>query len=153
MKFSLVAVVCLLLTLNVLAQEKAQPKKPATSLNVATAAAEAHSRKLWEDFRSRNKAALSATLAEGFRGLEEGGDFFDAKGYLSGFDEFELKNYVLSDYTVIPLATGAVLINYHANYEGAAAGETTHGNAGFSEIWVRHGSNWKLQYLQETYVK
>ena len=157
MKFHLVAVACLFLTFNTLAQEKAlgkdQPKQPAASLNADTAAAEARSRKLWEDFWNRNKAALSATLAEDFRGLEEGGDFFDAKGYLSGFDELELKNYVLSDYTVVPLATGAVLINYHANYKGAAAGQTTLGNAGFSEVWVRRDNNWKLQYLQETYVK
>ena len=157
MKFRLVAVACLFLPLNALAQEKAQEKasqnKPAVLLKADTAAAEARSRKLWEDFRTRNKAALSATLAEGFQGLEEGGDFFDAKGYLSGLDGFELKSYVLSDYTVMPLGTGAVLINYHANYEGAAAGATTHGNAGFSEVWVRRGSNWKLQYLQETYVK
>jgi hypothetical protein len=153
MKICLVAVACLFLTLNALAQEKAPQKKPAAPPNADTAAAEARSRKLWEDFRTRNKAALSATLAEGFRGLEEGGDFFDAKGYLSAFDGFELKSYVLSDYMATPLGTGAVLINYHARYEGAAAGETTQGNAGFSEVWVRRGGNWKLQYLQETYVK
>lgn len=149
MKFPLVAVVCMLLTLNALAQEK----KPASSSNPDTAAAEVRSRKLWEDFKNHNKAALSATLAEGFRGLEEGGDFFDTKGYLSGLDEFELKTYDLNEYTVLPLGSDAVLLNYHARYEGAAAGETTHGNAGFSEVWVRRSGNWKIQYLQETYVK
>jgi uncharacterized protein DUF4440 len=152
-RIHLVAIACLLLTLNALAQEKVPQKTPAASLNADTAATEAHSRKLWEDFRTRNKTALSATLADGFRGIEEGGDFFDAKGYLSALDGFELKSYVLSDYVATPLGTGAVLINYHANYEGAAAGETTHGNAGFSEVWVRRGNNWKLQYLQETYVR
>jgi hypothetical protein len=158
MKFRLVAAFCMLLTLSVLAQEtaqeKAQQKKPAGSLNSEMAAAEARSRKLWEDFRNRNKTALSAILADGFRVLEEGGDgFSDATGYLSTLDEFELKSYILSDYTVTSLGTGAVLINYHARYEGISAGQTTPGNAGFSEVWVRRGGTWKIQYLQETYVK
>jgi hypothetical protein len=157
MKFRLVAIVCLFLAANALAQEKAPEKhqqgKLATALNTDVAAAEARSRKLWEDYKNRDKAALSTTLSESFRGIEEGGDFFGAKEYLSTLDEFELKSYTLSDYIIMPLATGDVLINYHARYEGAAAGETTHGNAGFSEVWIRRGGNWKLQYLQETYVK
>lgn len=158
MKFRSVALACLLLTLNGLPQEKAlekdHPKKPEVWLNADTAAAEARSRKLWEDFRNRNKTAISAILAENFRALEEGGDgFVDAKAYLSTLDGFELKGYVLSDFTITALGSGAVLINYHAVYEGASAGESTHGNAGFSEIWVHRGGNWKLQYLQETYVQ
>lgn len=149
-----IAVAGLLRSPNVLSQEKAQLKKPATSSNADTAACEARSRQIWEDFRNHNKAALAATLADGFRALEEGGDgFFDAKAYLSTLDGFELKGYTLSDFTITPLGTGAVLINYRAVYEGAADGQTTQGNAGFSEVWVRRGGNWKLQYLQETYVK
>jgi hypothetical protein len=150
----LVAVACLLLTRNALTQQKAQQNNPAHSRNPESAAAEARSRKVWEDFKNRNKAALSATLAENFRALEEGGSgFFGAKQYLSSLDEFELKSYNLSDYVVIPLGKDALLINYHARYEGAEAGETTKGNAGFSEVWVRRVGNWKLQYLEETYVK
>ena len=153
MKFRVVAVACLLLALNAFAQEKSLQNKAGGSQTALTAAAEDRSRKLWEDYRNRDKAALSATLAESFRGLEEGGDFFDAQAYISSLDDFELKGYTLSDYTVIPLQTGAVLINYHGSYEGATAGQTTQGNAGFSEVWVRHGNSWKLQYLQETYLK
>lgn len=154
MKFRLFVVACLLVTINASTQEKAQQKNAAASPDLDSAASEARSRKVWEDFKNRNKTALSATLAEDFRALEEGGSgFFGAKEYLSTLDEFELKSYDLSDYLVIPLGSGAVLINYHARYEGAEAGETTKGNAGFSEVWVRRDGNWKLQYLQETYVK
>jgi outer membrane lipoprotein-sorting protein len=158
MRFRFITVACLLLTLSIctFAQEKTQNQKKtaAASLNSETAACEARSRRLWEDFRNRNKADLAATLGAGFRALEEGeSDFSDTKGYLSTLDEFELKSYVLSDYTVTLLGTGAVLVDYHARYEGVAAGQTTQGNSGFSEVWVRRGGNWKIQYLQETYLK
>lgn len=154
MRFRPVAFIVLLLSLSALSQEKTSLNKPTASANADAAACEARSRKVWEDFRNRNKTALAATLAEGFRALEEGGDgFVDAKAYLATLDGFELKGYTLSDYTITPLVTGAVLINYHAVYEGAADGQSTQGNAGFSEVWVHRGGNWKLQYLQETYVK
>jgi hypothetical protein len=151
-----IAIACLFLTLNVPAQEKVQEKaqeKASPSPTTDAASAEARSRKIWEDFKKRDKAALSATLAEGFRALEEGANFTDAKEYLSTVDEFELKSYDLSDYTVTPLGRDTVLINYHARYEGVSGGETSQGNAGFSEVWVRRGGSWKIQYLQETYVK
>jgi hypothetical protein len=153
-KFRLFALVCLLLTLNAAAQEKAPENRPAASQNPATAACEARSRKLWEDFKNRNKTALAATLADGFRALEEGANgFSDANGYLSTLDDFELKSYNLSDYAAVRLGSDAFLVNYHARYEGVSAGQATQGNSGFSEIWIRRGGLWKIQYLQETYWK
>jgi hypothetical protein len=154
MKFHLVALVCLLLTLNAAAQEKAPQNKPSASQNPDTAACEARSRKLWEDFKNRNKTALASTLAHGFRALEEGANgFAEADGYLSTLDDFELKSYDLSDYTALRLGSDAFLVNYHAHYEGVSAGQTAQGNSGFSEVWVRRGGLWKIQYLQETYWK
>jgi hypothetical protein len=154
MKIRLVAVVCLFLMVNSFAQEKAAETKSAVLPSPDTAACEARSRKIWEDFKNRNKAALAATLAEGFRALEEGANgFADSQGYLSTVDEFVLKSYELSDYATVRLSSDAVLVNYHARYEGVSGGETTQGNAGFSEVWVRRGNHWKIQYLQETYWK
>lgn len=140
------AFVCILLTFSALAQQSPAPKPEITP-------AEARSRKLWEDYKNRDKAALKTTLDENFRALEEGGDFFGAADYISSLDGFELKSYDLNDYKVVALGADSVLLTYHARYEGASGGETTHGNAGFSEVWVRHGKTWKIQYLQETYVK
>jgi hypothetical protein len=152
MRLRLIAVAWLLLVFNVFAQDKAQTK-PAAPQSPYVAGAEARSRKVWEDFKNRDKAALSATLADGFRVLEEGANFTDAKGYLSGLDDFTLKSYELKDYVVIPLNRDTILMNYHARYEGVSGGETSQGNAGFSEVWVRSNGGWKIQYLQETYVK
>jgi hypothetical protein len=151
MKFRLAVILCLSLTVHALAQEKTAVSKLSADSNPV---AEARSRKLWEDFKKRDKTALAAILADGFRALEEGANaFVDAKGYLSTIDDFQLKSYDLSDYAITPLGTGAVLVNYHAHYEGVSGGETAQGNAGFSEIWVRRGNQWKIQYLQETYWK
>jgi hypothetical protein len=153
MRFRRITVICILLGMCAFAQEKAPQTEPPASQSVDAAAAEARSRKFWQDFKKRDKAALAATLAEGFRVLEEGANFTDAKGYLAGLDDFALKSYELSDYVVTELGRDAVLINYHARYEGVSGGETSQGNAGFSEVWVRRGGSWKIQYLQETYVK
>jgi hypothetical protein len=154
MKFRLTVILCLFLTVNALAQEKALANKLSARLNPDAAAAEARSRKLWQDFKNRNKTALAAILADGFRALEEGANgFADAKEYLSTLDDFELKSYDLSDYAATPLGADSVLVNYHARYEGVSGKETTQGNAGFSEVWVRRDEKWKIQYLQETYWK
>lgn len=150
MRFPLAVVACMFFSLISVAQEKAQP---ASSSNSDQTTCESHSRELWADYKARDQAALTATLAEGFRAIEEGADFFDAKAYISGLDGFELKSYTLSDYTVISLAHDACLVNYHARYEGVSAGEKSQATAGFSEVWVRRGGVWKIQYLQETYVK
>jgi Domain of unknown function (DUF4440) len=148
-----IPVACLLFTINIAAQEGANANKPAGAPVAENYAAEARSRKIWADFKDRNKTALAATLADGFRALEEGADFTDAKGYLSGLDDFQLRSYDLTDYRAIPLGRDSILINYHARYEGISGGETSQGNAGFSEVWVRRDGSWKIQYLQETYVK
>jgi hypothetical protein len=153
MRFRRIAVICMLLGFSGFAQEKAPPTKSVESQHADAAAAEARSRKVWQDFKNRDKAALSDMLAQGFRVLEEGANFTDVKGYLAGFDDFTLKSYDLTDYVVTPLGRDAILINYHARYEGVSGGETTQGNAGFSEVWVRRNGGWKIQYLQETYVK
>jgi hypothetical protein len=160
MRFRLIAAVCLCWTCFAVAQQNTQAQVASKKLaqgGIPDASDHvARSRKVWENFRSHNKTALAATLADGFQALEEGGSgFFGAKEYLSTLDDFDLKSYNLTDYMVTPLAAGAVLIHYHAVYEGVSGGATTKGNAGFSEIWVRqkNDGNWKIQYLQETYIQ
>jgi hypothetical protein len=128
-------IICLFFTVNALGQEKAPANKLSAKLSPEAAASEARSRKLWEDFQKRDKAALSATLAEGFRALEEGANgFADANGYLSTLDDFELKSYDLSDYKVVRLGSDAFLVNYHARYEGISNWRNHPG-----ECWVFRG--------------
>jgi hypothetical protein len=115
---------------------------------------EAKVRKLWEDFKNKDKAGLAAALDDGFRQFEEGlSAFGDKKTEVNAVDEFELVSYSLSDFTVKSLGPNSALVTYMARYEGKSGGEATKGNSVFGEVWTRTGNEWKALYMQETYIK
>lgn len=149
MKASVIVLACLL-TASGLAQEKQPAAKPAPE----AAALEAKVRKVWADFKSKNKESLAATLANGFRELEEGGGGFgDKKAELAMIDEFQLTTFTLKDFSVKPIGKDAALVNYQAHYEGTADGKPTNSDTAYGEVWIRQGGDWKVLYIQETNVK
>ncbi|MGO9126385.1 MAG: nuclear transport factor 2 family protein [Terriglobales bacterium] len=151
MKTALITAACLLLLTMAPAQE--QKKHPAASTPDATAL-EGKIRKVWEDFKNKNKAAVAAILAGGFRELEEDGSGFgDNKALLAMIDAFELTSYNLKDLKVQPLGKGSALVTYLAHYEGKAGGQPIQSNTGYGEVWVHQGNGWKLLYVQETNIK
>ena len=126
---------------------------PSKSSPIAPAL-EAKVRKVWEDFRSKNKSSLGAALADGFREMEEGGSGFgDKKAEIASVDEFELTSYILKDFTVKSLGPHSALVTYSAHYEGKSAGQTQKSDSIFGEVWVHEGTDWKVLYIQETTVK
>jgi hypothetical protein len=132
------------------AQEKPQAAKSGT----VPVQLEARVRKLWEAFKNKDKASLSAMLDGGFRQFEEGlSAFGDKKTEVNAVDEFELISYTLSDFTVKSIGPNAALVTYIAQYEGKSGGETSKAKSVFGEVWVRAGNEWKDLYMQETYVK
>ena len=152
MKSTLVAVAVLLLSFagTAAAQEKQQAAKTGT----AAAQVEARVRKLWEDFKKKDKAALSALLDDNFRQFEEGlSAFADKKAEVNAVDEFELNSYTLSDFTVKSLGPNTVLVTYIAQYEGKSGGEVSKAKSVFGEVWTHTSGEWKDLYMQETYVK
>ncbi len=151
MKRALVAVALLLSFASAAAaQEKQQAAKPGT----VAPQLEAQVRKLWEAFKSKDKAALSSLLDGGFRQFEEGQSAFgDKKAEVNAVDEFELISYTLSDFTVKSIGPHAALVTYIAQYEGKSGGETSKAKSVFGEVWVRDGNEWKDLYMQETYMK
>lgn len=68
-------------------------------------------------------------------------------------DEFELSTFTLTDFKVQMIGKDGALVNYKAHYEGKADGQPVNSNTAYGEVWVRHGSDWKLLYVQETNVK
>jgi hypothetical protein len=117
-------------------------------------AVEAKVRKVWEDFKDKNKTALGAALAEGFREMEEGGSGFgDKKAEIAMVDDFELSSYVLRDFAVKSLGPHSALVTYSAHYEGKSGGLTAKSDSIFGEVWVYEGGDWKVLYIQETAVK
>ena len=151
MKMLLTAFACLLfITPAVTAQEM----KPAAKPTAITPALEPKVQKVWENFKAKNKAALGASLAEGFREMEEGGSGFgDKKAEIASVDEFELTSYVLKDFVVKPLGTNSALVTYSAHYEGKTGGQVQKSDSIFGEVWVHEGNDWKALYIQETTVK
>lgn len=136
------------------AQEKQQVAKSATTARLVAPQVEAQVRKLWEDFKKKDKPALSALLDDRFRLFEEGlSTIGDKQTEVNAVDDFELLSYTLSDFTVKSIAPNAALVTYIAQYEGKSGGEVSKGKSIFGEVWIRSGNQWKDFYMQETYVK
>jgi hypothetical protein len=148
--FSAAAACLLLLSSATIAQEVQQPAKTPP----AAPSLEAKVQKVWEAFKSKNKISLGASLAEGFREMEEGGSGFgDNKAEVAMVDEFELISYVLKDFKTKSLGPHSALVTYSAHYEGKTAGQMAKSDSIFGEIWVHEGNDWKVLYIQETTVK
>ncbi len=152
MKKTLIAVAVLLLALASAAT--AQEKQQAVKSKSGALPIEAQVRKLWQNFKNKDKAGLAALLDDGFRQFEEGtSSFGDKKTEVNAVDEYELTSYTLSDFTVKSLGPNSALVTYIAQYEGKSGGETQKAKSVFGEVWTRTGSGWKALYMQETYVK
>ena len=115
---------------------------------------EAKVRKAWEDFKEKRKDAFAAILTEDFTEAEEdGAGFRDAKAEVAEIDQFELKQYTLSNFKVRPIGSGGALVTYTAEYSGSAGGEPVGEKDVVGEVWVKRGNDWKLLHVQETKVK
>ena len=149
MRKILLAASCLLLLAPAMAQQKSSP---ANSTLAATL--EAKIRKVWEDFKNKDKASLGTALADDFREVEEGATGFgDKKAELASVEEFEITTYTLKDFTVRSLGPNSALVTYLAHYEGKSGNETVNSNSAFGEVWIRNGTTWKGLYVQETALK
>jgi hypothetical protein len=147
---TILLVFAMLMSSAVLAQDKPQP--PASKPLVSPL--ETQVRKLWEAFKNKDKATLSALLDDNFRMFEEGlATFGDKKAQVNAVDDFELISYTLGDFKLKQIARDAVLVTYIAQYEGKSGGENSKAKSVFGELWTHSGSDWKCLYMQETYVK
>ena len=151
MKISPIALATILLvSVFAVAQEKQQK----TESNSLAATLEANVRKVWAEFKNKNKEAVASMLADGFRAADEGGSGFgDEKDELAAMDAFQLDNYELKDFTVKPLGPRSALVTYSAQYQGKYAGEPVQSKTIVGEVWIKQGDEWKVVYYQETNVK
>jgi hypothetical protein len=147
---TLIVVACLLLPVSGWAQEKHHAANPTSEASVL----EAKVRKVWADFKSKQRDSVAAVLADGFQEVEEGSNGFgDQKAELAMVDEFELSTFTLRDFAVKPLGKDAALVNYLAHYEGKVDGKPINSDTAYGEVWLHQGNDWKLFYAQETSVK
>ncbi len=147
------ALIAAALLLSLASAATAQEHRAAAQ-SAASPVLETNVRKLWQAFKHKDKATLSALLDGDFRQFEEGlSAFGDKKAEVNAVDEFELLSYTLSDFTVKSVGPNAALVTYIAQYEGKSGGESSRGHSVFGEVWIRSGNEWKALYMQETYVK
>lgn len=152
MKMIHAAAACLLLLGSWATAQEIQ--HPVAKASPVAPAVEAKVRKVWEDFKDKNKQSLGAALADGFREMEEGGSGFgDKKAEIAMVDDFELTSYVLRDFAVTSLSPNSALVTYSAHYEGKTGGQLQKSDSIFGEVWVHEGNAWKALYIQETAVK
>ena len=150
MRKIMIAAVCLTL----LAAASAHPSKHTPHAGPPAKILEAKVRKAWEDFKTKNKDAFAAILADGFTEAEEDGTGFrDAKTEVAEIDQFDLEKYTLTDFKVRPIGSDGALVTYMAEYSGKVAGQPVSEKDALGEVWVRHGDDWKLLHVQETKVK
>jgi hypothetical protein len=117
-------------------------------------ALESQIRSAWAAFKTKDKNAFATMLADGFSEVEEDGTGFgDKTAILTMIDQFELTAYTLKDFKVTPIAEGAALVTYNAQYEGKVGGQPMQAKTAYGEIWVNRDHAWKLLYVQETNVK
>jgi hypothetical protein len=136
-----------------LATVAAAQEKPTDKSNASAHVLEAKVRKVWEDFKNKNKESVAAALADDFRVVEEDtSGFGDKKTDIASVDELELVSYTLKDFTVKSLGPRAALVTYVAHYESKSGGQTAKADSVFGEVWTHEGNDWKALYLQETYI-
>jgi hypothetical protein len=151
MKRTLVAVAVLMFSF---ATAQGQQEPQAIRSDTVPRQLEAQVRKLWEAFKNKDKATLSALLDDQFRQFEEGlTTFGDKKTEVNAVDDFELISYTLSDFTVKSLAPNTALVTYIAKYQGKSGGQVSKATSVFGEVWIHTGRDWKDLYMQETYMK
>jgi len=132
----------------------AQAPKHASHAGPPAKELEAKVRKAWEDFKTKNKDAFAAILADGFTEAEEDGNGFrDAKAEVAEIDQFDLDKYTLTDFKVRPIGSDGALVTYMGEYSGKVAGQPVSEKDAVGEVWVRRGGEWKVLHVQETKAK
>jgi hypothetical protein len=111
-------------------------------------------RKAWEDYKTKNKADLASMLADDFRIIEDGDTAFgNKKADVEEVDTLNVRDYNLSKFTVTPIGKDGALVTYFAEFTMMPSGQEVHGKMVYSEVWVKHGTDWKAIYAQGTALK
>jgi hypothetical protein len=117
-------------------------------------ALESKVRKAWEDYKTKNKADLASMLADDFRIIEDGDTAFgNKKTDVEEVDTLNVRDYNLSNFTVTPVGKDGALVTYFAEFTMMPSGQEVHGKMVYSEVWVKHGTDWKAIYAQGTALK
>ena len=136
------------------AQEKAPAAKMDSGAPATTKLLETKIRKVWADYKNKDKHGLGSALADDFREVTDGSDgIFGKETDLSEMEKFTLSQYELSNFHMKSISKDAVLMTYSAHYSGAYEGTAMKMSTVYGEVWVRRANEWKQIWGQETKLK
>jgi hypothetical protein len=154
MKVLLALIACLFVVVAGSAQEKASGTRVDPVASSTEKLLETKIRKVWEDYKNKDKQGLGSALADGFREVTDGADgIFGKDTEFSEMEKFTLAHYELSNFHVKPIGKDATLVTYTAHYDGAYEGTPLQMSTVYGEVWIKQGNAWKLLWAQETKVK
>ena len=115
---------------------------------------EAKIRQAWEDYKNKNKEAFARIFTGDAIEVEEGAEGpHNLKATLAEMDDFNIRNYSLSDFQYRPIGSNGMLVRYNVDYTANVHGEEIHNKSIIGEVWEKTAGDWKVFYFQETKVK
>jgi Domain of unknown function (DUF4440) len=154
--------VCLVwLTSFALAQQLSTPPKPGGSQPGGASADgnlkdpfEAKIKTEWEALKNKDKKAYGALLADDYQGVEADGQGERNKlQAINEMGETNVFNYTLWGYKLIPLGPDAAFVIYEVTIQFPPKATVRYSRLYITELWVKHGGEWKELHYQETHVK
>ena len=108
----------------------------------------------WEALKNKDKKAFGSLLADNFEAVEDDGD--GARNKLHAVNEAErsnIYNYSMAFFDPNPLGPDAAFVTYEVTMEFPPKVAFRFKRIYITEIWVKHGGEWKELHYQETRVK
>jgi|ERR1700683_3542510 hypothetical protein len=108
----------------------------------------------WDALKSKDKKAYGALLADGYQGVE-----VDGKGErtkiqaMNEIADSNVFNYTIWGFKLIPLGADAAFVIYEVTLEFPPKSALRYSRVYITELWVKHGAEWKELHYQETHVK
>jgi len=115
----------------------------------------ANSTAVFQVEKTKDVDALDRLLADHFKQVGSDGKLKDSGDVLDDVKDGNLKDYRVYDAEVLPINDTAAIVTYDAIIqmtEGDEPGMAPRYQH-FSDLWVRQGDEWRLQFRQSTAVR
>ena len=144
--------ITMLLVIGIAAAQQAKPKDSASAKSAHASSLQGKIEQAWKDWVKKDEKAVGNILSDDAVEIwADGKGPHDKKSTLDGMKSMNIEKYALSDFKLTPLAATAQLAQYRADVQFKGAPQAY--KLVVTEVWQKHGSEWKLVHYQETEVK
>jgi hypothetical protein len=143
-------------TVAALAQAQCTPSagKTGSHDSVLRTMLEQREKQGWEAFKNKDRNEFSAIATKEYTAvLADGNGERDLQGTLDSMKEITIDSYTLSEFKLTSLGSNAALLRYQASANYTVGTQSISGKLAVSDIWVKHGGQWKSLRYQETEMK